>query len=252
MSLINDARKKAARQRAQEDADLGNLMPGGGHQGARRPEGSRKQLYILIGGAIITVSVLSAVLTGIYVGGRSTPAPAPSPSPAPVQPSAAAKPAASPVVTIQVPVAAAKPPPAAVVVAAPVPTDKPRAALPPAPSPTPVPVVVATPPPAVAPVATPAVAAPVVAASAPTQAPAAAVTVSKPVPVSDQIQAYIDGLHVAGARPSANGGKAIIDGHIFRVNDVLDHALGVRLVKVEADKLTFQDHSGAVYTKVLD
>jgi hypothetical protein len=36
---------------------------------------------------------------------------------------------------------------------------------------------------------------------------------------------------------------------VYRVNDLVDRNLGVRLTKVESGRLTFTDASGAVYSK---
>jgi hypothetical protein len=40
-----------------------------------------------------------------------------------------------------------------------------------------------------------------------------------------------------------------VDGHVYRVNDMLDRTLGIRLVKVDPDHLTLVDSEGATYIK---
>ncbi len=41
----------------------------------------------------------------------------------------------------------------------------------------------------------------------------------------------------------------LINGHVYKVNDILNRALGVRLVKVDPDHLTLMDAGGATYLK---
>ena len=36
---------------------------------------------------------------------------------------------------------------------------------------------------------------------------------------------------------------------VYRVNDIVDRTLGIRLVKVAADSLTFSDPNGVSYVK---
>jgi hypothetical protein len=36
---------------------------------------------------------------------------------------------------------------------------------------------------------------------------------------------------------------------VYRVNDIVERSLGVRLIKVEADNLTFSDANGFTYVK---
>jgi hypothetical protein len=226
MSLINDALKKAARQRAEEQADMAPIMPGGGGSRGRHGGPMSKQTMVLIGGAAVVLVVVSVVATGVFVTSRPTAKPA-EPAAIVVAP-VAAKPApvvsvavqAPPVVTVVVPKAAA-----------PVPT--------PIPVPTAAPVVVVQPVPTEAP-------APVAVARAPepTAAPAA-VTESR----AERIQAYIDALQVTGARAAGSESKALVNGHVFKLNDVLDKTLGLRLKQVDADHLTFVDAAGDTYVK---
>jgi len=71
MSLINDALKKAARQRAEEQGEVIPPMPGGGHRRPLRPgEPMRVQTIVLIGAAALALIVVSAVVTGIFVTGK--------------------------------------------------------------------------------------------------------------------------------------------------------------------------------------
>jgi hypothetical protein len=256
MSLINDALKKAARQRAQEQADLAVPMPGGGAR-PRQGSPSRTQNMVLVGGGAIALVVVSAVLTGIFVSGRSEPKAA-VPLSQPAAPRAQAAPEV-PTAAVRVPQISVANPPAA---RTPVPVaETPRAQ---APAPTLAPVVIAPPtatpkPPEQVAIrvpesATPAAAAATQAATqaaAPTHAPVAA-PAATPVPtqsLGDRVQAVIDRIQISGVRYAGAESKAIIDGHIYRVNDVLDKVLGIRLSKFDPDHLTFVDSAGATYTK---
>ena len=59
----------------------------------------------------------------------------------------------------------------------------------------------------------------------------------------------MDRFHVSGARAAGADSKALIDGHVYRVNDVMDKSVGLRLSKVDADRLTFVDADGNTYIK---
>jgi hypothetical protein len=241
MSLINDALKKAARQRAEEQADLGPLMPGGGASRARQRGPMGKQAMVLIGAAAVALVVVSVVVTGAFFSGRPEARPA---APAPVAAPAAANPPAQaavqapavvavtvPRIVAPAPTAAPVPTAAPLIVAAPVPTA--------APIPTSAPVAAAQPPPAQAEPA-PAAAPPAALAPAPAAAPESR---------EERVQAYIDGLHVTGARSAGADSKALVDGHVFKLGDVLDKALGLRLTGVDPDHLTFVDAAGGTYVK---
>ena len=86
MSLINDALKKAARQRAEDQADMAPIMPGGGGRRSRTGGPMAKQTMVLIGAAAVVLVVVSVVATGVFVTSRpaAKPAEAQAAVPAPV------------------------------------------------------------------------------------------------------------------------------------------------------------------------
>jgi hypothetical protein len=215
MSLINDALKKAARLRAEEQAGMAPPMPGGGHgRVSRQREPIRTQTIILIGAAAVALIVVSAVITGILVTAKPEPKEA-----------LAAKPA---------PAAVPTPAPQKVVVQAPViSVNVPRPA---AAQPTPAPTLPAR-----------AAEAPPVARAV--EPAAAAPAASTPQARNELVQGIVDRFHVSGARAAGADSKALIDGHVYRVNDVMDKSVGLRLSKVDADRLTFVDADGNTYTK---
>jgi hypothetical protein len=81
-------------------------------------------------------------------------------------------------------------------------------------------------------------------------APAAAASVaSAPESHNDLIQGIIDRYRISGVRAAGLDSKALVDGHVYKVNDLIDKSLGLRLVKVESDHLTFVDAQGETYVR---
>jgi hypothetical protein len=226
MSLINDALKKAARQRAEEQGEVAP-MPGGGRRASRQGGPMQKQTLVLVIGAAVVLVVVSAVITGILMNGKPE-AKAPSaakPSPDSVATDAMQK------VAVQAPVVAVSLAPAAV--PTPVAVSKP--------SPTPPPVTAA-------PTALPAVAvAPTAVPTAPTPQPQRVADNSQGH--IDTVQTVVDAFHISGVRTAGAGSKALVDGHIYKLNDVVDKAIGLKLVKVDEDHLTFVDRDGNTFVR---
>src|ERR1022692_489659 len=92
-------------------------------------------------------------------------------------------------------------------------------------------------------------AAPPIVAAQPAAAEKARPTAMPQPSRSEQAQSFVDRMRVTGARAAGSDSKALVDGHVFRVNDVLDRALGIRLVQVDLDHLTLVDSEGATYIK---
>jgi hypothetical protein len=228
MSLINDALKKAARQRAQEESGVAPLRTGGGvAQSTGQREPMSTQNMILIGAAALVLIVVSAVVTGMLIAGKfeSKPAAALAAAPAPAAPApAAAGPAPAIAISLPKPVPAPAAAPAPVVAA-------------------PAPVVVTTPVPTAPPAAAPPSVA-VIPAPAATAAQASAAQAQ-----NDLIQNMVDKYHVSGVRAAATDSKALIDGHVYRQGEFLDRSLGLKLVGVDQDHLTFTDKAGNTYIK---
>jgi hypothetical protein len=212
MSLINDALKKAARERAEEQGEIAP-RPGGGRRGSRHGGPMQKQTLILIGAAAIILIVVSVVLTGMFMTGKPAAKPAAAALPTPT--AIAQQPAAK--IVIEAPVIA---------LAVPTPTAAPTVAVV-KPTPTPVPVVVQ----AAEPVA---------------PAPKAPDTSQSHM---DEYQAIVDGFHISGVRTAGAESKALVDGHIYKLNDIVDKKSGLRLVKVDVDHLTFTDRDGNTFVR---
>jgi hypothetical protein len=83
--------------------------------------------------------------------------------------------------------------------------------------------------------------APVVVAPEPVAAPT--------IKLGTRIQAFVDRLRVTGIRISDTGNKAILNDHLFRVNDLIEPGLGLRLTGIEPSLLTFTDETGETYLR---
>jgi len=253
MSIINDALKKAARQRAQEENDLGSLMPGShGGQSGRGAKKNPTQTIVLVGAAAIVLIVVSVVVTGILVTGKPQTAPVAAERPTPTSvPTPLATVVQMPTVSLVSVPKAISVYPTPVTVA----EERPSIALAPTLAPRAVPTAVPTVVPTAIPTSVP--------TAAPTEAPtpAALITLHPPEPVApvamtpgdqahnDLVQGLVDRLQVSGVRAAGAGSKALVDGHVYRINDVLDRTTGLKLVGVDEDHLTFVDAKGVKYVK---
>lgn len=207
MSLINEALKKAQRQRS--DIPSG-AMPSAGGFDQRGPRPMRTQsIVLLVAGAAVLV-VFSVVIT-VYLVNRN-------PGSAATPPVAATPTPLAPAVDLTAPPPVIVAP--AIAVATPVAEAEPAVAETAAPAVTP----------AVAPIAIPPI------------APAA----RQP---ELHIQLFVDAIRVMGVRSSGGESKVLMNDRVYRVNDIVDRALVLKLVKVEPELLTFTDPNGMVYTK---
>jgi hypothetical protein len=99
--------------------------------------------------------------------------------------------------------------------------------------------------------ATPAPAAPPPARVARTEPAAAPPAAAAEVSFRRRVLDYIDNLHVTGMRAAGSDSKVLMNDRIYRVNDVVDRELGLRLTGVSTTVLVFTDENGKVYTKPL-
>lgn len=230
MSLINEALKKAQRQRTGDSPPLA-AMPGiGGEPAARiakraKPVGFNALLMRIGLGA---VALAALVISGIFLGGMLKSRPS---VPPPAKPASAV-------------VAETSPKPADSTPSAKVPAPSPSAAntfvLPNAAPAAPVP---ATPAPVVS-ENKPAVTAP--AAPPPPAAPAKAAPPAKLEPKS---MTFIENLRVAGIRAAGADSKVLMNDRVYRIGDTVEHELGLKLTGITASSLSFEDERGAKYTR---
>ena len=268
MSLINEALKKAQKVRMSEPMEEAPPMPGGSGRVEKRGQPrSTSSLMVLVAGGVVLV-VLSVVATVYLVnrGPEAKPVVAATKSPAANPTGATAANPVSNAPLIKVPMDSPhpdSPAPATVVQAAPVPRSPVVATPPPAseikaplaPEPKPTPAaptptaptensatrVAASAPLPAAPIATPAAESPSAA-----QPAASPVVPAKP---DERVHQFVDTIRVTGIRSSGAESKVLMNDHVYRVNDIVDRVLGLRLTKVAAESLTFTDSNGVEYVR---
>lgn len=229
MSLINDALKRAQRQRAAEEAGVQPPMPGGSSSRITKrgkPLSAQSLLLIVVGATVLIV--LSVVAT-VYLVRDTPPPPHPTPAVA-TTPAAPVAQSAPPTIDLGLKRATAvdSAPSLIVFVPSPAKTEPASPATEPAAAPVaPAPVAPQIAPPSVAPAAKPAVAA---------------------LP-DERVNLYLDKLHVTGIRSSGTDSKVLMNDRVYRVNDIVDRSLNLRLTHVQPGTLTFVDDRGVVYTK---
>jgi hypothetical protein len=235
MSLINDALKKAQRQRTNNPFGIDAPVPGGGGRSARRGNGMPTQTIMLIVAGCALLVVLSGVGAVLFVNRKPAPSSKPAPSVAASSPVSTA-PAAStttdfPTLTITpivipprneaAPASSANPP------SSPLTTEK-------QPDPAPVATVAK----AIVPEEKT-----VAAAKAP---PAAA---PDPAVLQEKIHTYLDTLRIAGVRAAGAGSRVLLNEKVYRVNEIVDRNLGLKLTAVESEYLKFTGPNGVEYQK---
>jgi hypothetical protein len=216
MSLINEALKKAQRQRSDEPPGMSSPSDRGDY---RSPPKTTQMIVLIAAGAAVLV-VFSVVIT-VYLLNRTPVAATPTLAVAPAAqvPAVAEVTAPSPVIVPPVVV----PPPAT--------AEKKPAAEPAASasvSPSPAETVAATP------------------ATAPIAIPPVAPAERQP---DLQTQLFVDSIRVMGIRSQGGESKVMMNDRVYRVNDIVDRARALKLIKVEPELLTFTDPNGMVYTK---
>jgi hypothetical protein len=251
MSLINEALKKVERSRHESSSDGVAASVIGGVHTARHGRPPTANTVLLMGAGALALVVLSVVLTMFLVNRPSTseriatetpvtPAPAPAIN-TPVTPVAAA-PATPPIVLPNITSSLSAQPAteAAKTTAAPEQPSGPAALStvaaapsPPAEQPTPVAVQQPTP-------ITPVAPAPAAAEPVPNLAPDAP---------DDRVTAFVESVRVTGIRSSGSESRVLMNERVYRVNDIVDRTLNVRLIKASADSLTFRDARGVTYEK---
>jgi hypothetical protein len=241
MSLINDALKKAQKQRTGETDSTPAASGDPGPRTVRRGKPAGPSSALVLGG----IGLAAVVVVGAAVFFTRRPAAESAPAtPATMTPVPATQPAAS-----QAPVAqASAPKPAEVapqpVVQAPViapPVQKPVVAVAP---PKAEPAQPKTEPPAAPVVTTTVVSAPVI--TIPASDPARATAPGKLEP---RAITFIESIRVAGIRASGSDRKVLMNDRVYRLGDLVEPEMGLTLVGIAFNALTFQDEKGAKYTR---
>lgn len=234
MSLINDALKKAQKQRTGESPSLASMPSVGGEPAARiakraKPVGFNSLLIRVGAGAVALIAVIA---TGwVFLRSKSVPTTAPQ-SPTVAQ----AKPAATTPAT-------SSPPPAAVPATTPAFTlqvaPKPEVI---APKPETVQVAVTKP-------AVPQPAAQPPATATSTKTPTVPTAPAAPLKLEPREINFIENIRVAGIRASTTDSKVLMNDRVYRIGDTVEHEMGLKLTGITANSLTFEDERGARYTR---
>ncbi|MBX3735642.1 MAG: hypothetical protein KF715_03045 [Candidatus Didemnitutus sp.] len=242
MSLINDALKKAQRERGETPSVSNAPMPGGGSaQTARastKSAGPNPKFLLLGAGALL--GVLVALGTVLWLRPASTPAIAATREPRTTDsPTSASVPAAN------------SPAPAAETLSTPAPA---KLAEPTSVAKIELPAVAATTPtsapPSTGSTLDPASSAASAPAPAPAQVSPAPVVQSDPPTPSTRMVEAIEGFRVTGIRAGAGSdAKVLMNDRVFRLGDTVDHSLGIKLIAATPNSLTFRDSAGATYTR---
>ncbi len=249
MSLINEALKKAQRQRNEEQAELTAPMPGGGSRLSKRANALSTQSIVLLAAGGIALFVVCVVVTVIWI---NRPEPGKPAANKPVTTKTGAEP--SPTIPIVVPLAGRAKTAEATAEASPV-AAAPKLVTGVAPAAVPSTMSAAR----SAPVSDLATSARSDASSAATRelAPSFArpTDPAPPAPATsagkfdERIQTLVDGFRVSGIRASGSGSKVLLNEKVYKVNDIVDRANGLRLTQVANDALTFATPDGVTYVK---
>lgn len=253
MSLINEALKKAQKQRTGEAPTL-SAMPSIG--GERPVNIARRSKPAGPGGLLLPIGLGFGALVVVIVGGifffRDK---SPESATAPAAPATVAStPAPAPTASAPAPAPATPAPTPATQTAAPVSTFVvPNVTTPAAPA-TAEPVVATSQPvqPAPAPVTTPVAQAPATAPVAAAPAPEPARPAAPPPMLEPRAINHIESLRVAGIRASASDpkdSKVLMNDRVYRIGNIIEAEMGLRLVEITSSSLTFEDARGGRYTR---
>lgn len=251
MSLINEALKKAQRQRSGDQPfESGQGAASTGRVARReKPMGFNFLVIRFVVGCVLTVALL---LGGYYLYLRASAA-----SDTPAQSPAATKPLpanASVPASASTSVPPSPPTHQTPAVTASALTSTPASALPPPANPAPL-TVTAPPPPAATTVSPPPPALTLTTAESATTGPApapAAPAVTKPAAptkMDPRAIAFIEGLRVSGIRASSTDSKVLMNDRVYRAGDTVEHELGLKLVVIRSNSLTFENEAGLRYTR---
>lgn len=266
MSLINEALKKAQKQRTGAGPSAAQptqpTLPAQPTQPTYAPLAEERPTPMVrhtrstgMGDLLVRISLGVAVLI-IVIGGTTWYFRGKGDAPIPVAPPPLAS-LPAPIVAAPQPVAIAAPPPVAVQPAA-APTASTSTFVVPNVMPVAVTKAPDTPPPEPlkvepvrqAPVAVPTpVAVPVAVIATPAPAPEPAAVDLAPGKMEPRAIDFIEGIRVAGIRASSTDSKVLMNDRVYRLGDTVDRALHLKLVEITSSSLTFEDSRGSRYTR---
>jgi hypothetical protein len=230
MSLINDALKKAQRERSGSPTPPATVPPTPGAPHAYPAARAKSNPWPIV--LVVLALIGGGAAVWFLKPSPSAPATVAANTPSPAPPPARGEP--SPATT-----APTEQPPALQI-------NLPNSATPPAAN-TPAPVATTpAPAPAVASSPAPIPAAPP--ASEPTATPSFKVTLQMEDP---RVLAFLDAARINGVRSVADDAKLLMNSKVFRAGAVVDRELGLKLVQILPTELVFEDSHGIQYRKSL-
>lgn len=60
---------------------------------------------------------------------------------------------------------------------------------------------------------------------------------------------FIESIRVTGIRASATDSKVLMNDRVYRVGDIVEHEMGLKIVGITANSLTFEDERGGRFTR---
>ncbi len=72
---------------------------------------------------------------------------------------------------------------------------------------------------------------------------------SPEMPYHRRVLAFVDSLHVTGVRAAGDDSKVLMNDRVYRIGDIVEHELGLKLVAITSSSVTFVDGRGAKYTR---
>lgn len=60
---------------------------------------------------------------------------------------------------------------------------------------------------------------------------------------------FIENIKVAGIRASATDSKVLMNDRVYRVGDMVEHEMALKLVGITSNSLTFEDEHGGRFTR---
>jgi len=60
---------------------------------------------------------------------------------------------------------------------------------------------------------------------------------------------FIENIKVAGIRASATDSKVLMNDRVYRIGDIVEHEMALKLVGITSNSLTFEDERGGRFTR---
>jgi hypothetical protein len=231
MSLINDALKKAQKQRTGEAPPLASMPSVGGESAHRIAKRAKPAGFnTLLTRAGMGAGVMLVLVVGGYFILRSPPAEKSAGAGLPPAPPGKNTPAVTdaPPISAQPTTPTTFVLPVAAKIEAPAPKVEPPAPIPPTPA------------------VQPARQASAQIPEPKSQTPVASASAQKLEPRAIQ---YIENIKVAGIMARTADAKVLMNDRVYRVGSIVEAELGLKLVEITASSLTFEDERGGRYTR---